>query len=360
LELLTMTLEILTNSRLKAFRRCPRLEHVTYQLGYRPAVEGEALRFGTLVHKGLEAWWRGVQAGGPRLTLALQALQDAHGEGDSYELASAQMMVIGYSTVYSDHVDATYEVLGVEETFAAPLVNPETGAPSRTFELSGKFDARVREKATGRVIIVEHKTASSTVDITAGSTYRQRLQLDGQVSTYLDGSRAVGQPASAVLYDVLKKPGIRPANIPTVDDDGVKIVIDQQGQRVRTKDGKKWRETGDTAAGYHLCTRLETVDEFRTRLEVEIAGKLDQYFAQWEVVRLEADVREHAADVWQTAQTLRDYRRLQIAPRNVDGCERFGSFCSFFGPCSGQASLDDPTRFKKLDDVHPELATDAA
>jgi uncharacterized membrane protein YhfC len=52
-----VTLELITTSRLKAYRACPRLHHNRYDLGIRPAEQAEALTFGTLGHVGLEAWW---------------------------------------------------------------------------------------------------------------------------------------------------------------------------------------------------------------------------------------------------------------------------------------------------------------
>ena len=63
---------VLSVSRLKDARACARLHRLRYLDGYRPAVEPEALRFGTLVHRGLEAWWRSRPD--ERLTAALAAI----------------------------------------------------------------------------------------------------------------------------------------------------------------------------------------------------------------------------------------------------------------------------------------------
>jgi hypothetical protein len=65
-------LPILSASRLRAARSCQRLHRFQYLDGYRPLVEAEALRFGTLIHLGLEAWWRAADGG--RLEAALTAL----------------------------------------------------------------------------------------------------------------------------------------------------------------------------------------------------------------------------------------------------------------------------------------------
>jgi hypothetical protein len=53
-------------------------------------------------------------------------------------------MIRGYHARWSG--DAL-EVVAIEREFVAPLVNPTTGAASRTFCLAGKLDAIVRRTA---------------------------------------------------------------------------------------------------------------------------------------------------------------------------------------------------------------------
>lgn len=344
-------MQLLTASRLKLFRRCQRQHHYRYILGVRPREDAEALRFGTLWHRGLEAWFCGIRDGaGSPLDEALAAIAGAG--ADPYEQARLEVLLAGYDARWCD---AGLEPLAVEVEFRAPLVNPETGAPSRTFELAGKIDAVVLEHASGRHLIVEHKTSSA--DITAGSPYWAQLRLDGQVSQYFAGARALGYQPAACLYDVVQKPAQRPSAIPIVED-GAKVVLDAAGQRVRTKDGKKWRETGDAAAGYVLQTRQETPDEYRARLGEAVAAEPDKYFARGEVVRLEDDEAEHGVDVWQQAQAMREGERLGRAPRNADACNAYNRLCPYFPVCTNAGTLDD-ARFEKLDDPHSELAATA-
>lgn len=206
--------------------------------------------------------------------------------------------------------------------------------------------------------VITHNTSSR--DIGFGSTYWQRLSMDGQVSTYFAGARALGIEPRRCVYDVVKKPGIRPSQVPLLDADNVKIVLDANGARVRTKDGKKWRQTGDAAEGYVLQTRQETVDEYEHRLRQDIAENPDRYYQRGEVVRLEAEEREHALDVWLLTQSMRETTRLGIAPRNPDACERYAQMCSYWPVCSGEAQIEDRTRYRKLENVHAELSADFA
>ena len=269
---------------------------------------------------------------------------------DPFELARAEEMLRGYSARWFEE---PLDWLSVEVEAEGPLTNPETSAASRTFALGGKLDAIARDRRTGRVLVVERKTSAE--DIGAGSPYWRRLTLNAQISAYMVLARELGHDPAGILYDVLGKPAIRPSAVPIVED-GAKVVLDAGGRRVRTIDGKKWRETADSSKGFVLQTRPETVEEFRGRLQEAICKEPDRYFRRGDVVRLAEDEREAAFDTWQTAASIREGRRLGHYPRNPDACLRYGSTCAFFDVCAGSASLDDPARFRRVEHVHEELS----
>lgn len=233
---------------------------------------------------------------------------------DPFDLARAAAMLHGYHARWSDEA---YEVLAVEAEFRAPLVNPETGAASRTWQRGGKIDVIVRELRTARILTVEHK--HTTEDFSPGSAYWKRLRMDGQVSGYFEGADALGFHAEACLYDVLGKPKLRPY------------------------------QPGKTR------TAAETPEEFFVRCMEAIAADPAAYFRRGEVVRLEAETAEALFDDWQTAQALREAQRLGRFPRNPDACMKWGRACDFFDVCTGEASIDDATRFRRSEHVHPEL-----
>jgi hypothetical protein len=341
-----LSLGLLTASRLRAARACQRLHYFEYEVGVRVLNEAETLRFGTLIHKGLEAWWK--DDGSDRLGAALRALAEC--ESDPFELVKAQELIRGYHLRWQYE---PYKVLGVELEFVTELRNPTTGGVSRTWRLAGKLDVLVQHLVTKEVFVIEHKTTSE--DITAGSEYWKRLRMDGQVSCYFLGGASLGWPIAGCIYDVIGKPALRPSQVPELDADGVKQVLDGSGQRVRTKDGKKWRETGDAAQGYTLKTRHETVEEFRERVVEAIASAPDRYYQRGEVVRLEAEMGEALFDIWQLGQQIREGQLAKRHPRNPDACVRYGRTCPYFDVCTGTASLEDETRFRRIPTIHPEL-----
>lgn len=319
-------LELLTESRAQVARRCLREERLRYVDAIVPAGTEEALRFGTLWHHGMEAWWLGID-GTERLGCALEAIRGhATPETDAYELARAEVMLEGYDARWGGE---QFEVLGVEVEFRAPLLNPETGARSRTFDRAGKVDVIVRQ--AGRELVIEHK--SSGEDIGPGSSFWARLRMGGQASGYIRGAEALEHMVEGVVYDVARKPDLRPLKATPTES------------RKYKKDGTLYANQRDTD---------ETVDEYRDRVRAAIAEDPDRYYQRGLVVRLEAQLAEADAERWQLGQTLREHHRLQLAPRNTDACQRYGRTCSYFAICAGEASTDD-SRYRRLEFPHSEL-----
>lgn len=341
--------QLLTNSRRNSFGACHRKHYFEYEQCLRPISEAENLRFGTLVHLGLEAWFLHLHHGAERaLREALAAItaNAAKESADAYAIATAVAMMEGYSARWSDE---DIVVLAVEQQFEIPLMNPDTGGQSRTFRLAGKIDAIVR--VNGEVRILEHKTTSE--DISPDARYWTKLAIDGQVSGYYMGAQSLGYDVGGCLYDVLRKPSMRPGNIPLTDENGVKIVLDQHGMRVPTKDGKKWRETGDTAQGYVLQTRPETPEEWQARLSADIAAQPDRYFRRLEVPRLDSDLVEYLSDMWAVGREIAEAQSFGRWPKNPRSCDVY-SGCPYFEVCAGRESIDNPHVFQRVN-IHREL-----
>lgn len=270
----------------------------------------------------MEGYFYAIKAGGDPLKNALTVLsseagrQDRDGRfvADPFDIAKVRSLLLGYDARW--HAEP-YEVLEVEVEFRAPLVNPDTGAKSKTYERGGKIDVIVRDKRDGRILVMDHKTTSE--DVSPGSDYWKRTRMDSQVGAYYLGARTLGYEVSGWIHDVIVKPGLRPL---------------------------KANKQRDVA---------ETPDEYGLRIAEAIAENPDKFFAREEVVRLEAELLEYERDVWSQTTIMRDLKRQGLAPRNPDACQRYGSYCSYWPVCSGQASLDDPLLYRKSAWLHPEL-----
>jgi hypothetical protein len=339
---------VISASRIKAFNACRRLHHYRYTLRVRPLIDKESAEFGTIFHAGLEAWWLAFAEGRSLLALeeALAAITKAGAKVASFDEASAakaELLMIGYHARWAGSM-ADYEVIGVETKFEAPLPTPATAKRVRGLKIAGKLDVLVRRLSDGAVLVVEHKT--TVADLSPGSTYWQRLRMDTQVSVYFEGAALQGHPPSGCLYDVISKPQQRPHKATPVE------------QRKYTKE--KQDKAGNVIEPARLYASQrefdETIDEFKVRIADEIAAAPESYFQRSEVVRLESELEESRRDTYDTALMIRETGKAERAPRNPDACFLYNRPCDYYDVCCGVASLDDTTRFKRLETAHPELA----
>ena len=174
-------------------------------------------------------------------------------------------------------------------------------------------------------VVVEHKTTSA--DITPGSPYWRRLALDAQVSLYLGG-------AGALLYDVIKKPSLRPLRATPVE-------------------ARRYTKAGTLYAAQR--EHDETPDAYEARLLADIAQHPDAYYQRGTVVRTEEEAREAGRDVWMAARMIRESRYLDAWPRNPSACDAYGRTCDYWPVCSGTASLDDDVLYRDAGAQHEEL-----
>jgi len=265
------------------------------------------------------------------------------------ELETITRLVCGYAWRWTDD---NLEHVATEQTFRLPLRNPDTGKSTPNFEFAGKIDGIVRLE-DGRLAVLEHKTTSES--LSSDSLLWKRLRIDTQSSLYMLAARELGYDVSTVLYDVVRKPMIRPSNIPVVDVDGLKIVTDQNNVRVFTKAGQP-RQSADAKQGYTLQTRRMTPTEWGERLNEDIGNRPDWYFARTEVPRLDDELNECRQELWDIQKSLRDAQRNNRWYRtcNRDTC----AWCSYFDLCSAKFNPTFdlvPEGFEYVTDIHPEL-----
>lgn len=330
-------IEVITKSRLAAFSACQRLHDLQYVRGYRPVVESESMAWGSLIHAGLEAWWKAHQRGEGLLALAdaeaaLATYRAAHAAAlDDAAFARAEVLIIAYDARWSASM-AEYEVVGVEVEFIATI-------PGRKrLRVAGKLDVLLRLRSDGSVWYVEHKTSGA--DLSAGSTYWQRLRMDPQVSIYFGGVRALGYEPHGCIYDVLVRPDQRPLKATPVE-------LRKYTKPTKTEPSRLYAKQRDTD---------ETIDEFRGRIAAEVAAAPETFFGRAEVVRLETEIEESQWDVEELALQIRGGPLTGQSARNPNACFLYNRPCPFLSACDGTASLDDETKFRRTETTHEELS----
>lgn len=330
-----MNLPVLNNSRAKCYRSCPRKYLYAYEMAQRPVRSSSELHFGTVFHKALEAWLLALKDGNPEqaLPLALCAIDES--DLDPFTRVKAEVLMAVY---HERWIGEPLQVLGVEKRFHAPLVNPATGAPSRTWQLSGTLDALVRRLDTGDVWIVEHKTSGE--DLRPESDYWARLRMNSQISTYMVGGRALlygsefRDRLAGCLYDVIGKPKLAPLQATPVE---------------LRKYTKPTKANPEPRLYKNQREEDETVEEFRARVLAHVLEDPSRYINRAEVVRLEEDEVEAAADMWMQAKAIRESQKQNAWPRNPDACHLYRRQCDYWPVCVGEAEIDDPIRYHRVD-----------
>jgi hypothetical protein len=363
--------QLYTSSRLKVFRECPRKHRLRYVLGLL-IDPSPAMRFGTLVHAALEAWYRYWQANGsPVLDVASDVI-DGYADIDEIDRIRARVIVTAYHARWCNE---PWEILAVEVEFRYFLGDAEIG---------GKIDALIRDTRDGRVFVVEHKT--STADTKPGALYWDRLSVDTQVSVYIDGAAAgLDYDIAGCIYDVLQRPQ-HDLKLATPEESrrytlgkgcagcggsagGKKGVVQGRGfydvvfgAEVKRVDCEKCAGTGwkvddnGKPQAPHLDARQRDTDEslaeFEARLVAEISDRVDEFLARSTIVRLDHELPRMRQELLDTISSIEALEAADLAPPNHDACVRGRSVCAFFEACAGRASFDDFPR----GDAHPELA----
>lgn len=345
------TRRLLTHSAMSCARRCLRQYYYRYELRLRSRRDAAALRLGAAVHTGLEHWSRGAP-----VEQAVQAATKGYEHCPSWadaweweiERETVANLLAGYFWRYGNDTLGYVEIEGAWEM---PLVNPLSGRESRTYRLAGRRDGLVRA-GDGRLFVLERKTTGD--DIGTDSEYWLRLRCDPQISLYVVSALGEGHDISGVLYDVLRKPTIRPRQVPLLDEKGLKIVMSEQGgERLFNRDGSPRQSAG---AGMKLAARMETPGEYGARLLADIEARPDYYYQRREVPRLEDDLRTFGLECWQQAQMLSDCRRWGRWFRSVG--RNTCSFCEYARLCLQSITVNPeapPDGFEIMRDVHPEL-----
>lgn len=269
------------------------------------------------------------------LSQALAAIDNA--QADPIAAAKARGLMIGYDARWRD---IAWETLSVEETYHLPLINPETGRQSRTFTHAGKFDGIVRYAESGKTYLLEHKTTSEDV-ADPNSTYWRRLRIDSQVSHYVLASWQQGIKLDGTVYDVVKKPGIRPKDI---DKNGLKELL-HAGTYFGLEVPRVLRSE-----------KREVPFLYSLRLARDCMDNPDKYFQRRTIHRLDSETLEYGEELWSVGQAIAETRKTGRHFRNSAACVTYGTPCEYLSICSNEDTIDSD-RWERAETVHGELPT---
>jgi len=297
-----------TYSMWSLFRNCRKAVDWRYLQQLVPLERDRNLHFGSIIHQCLQAWHERRDLDE---VLALidrlcpNRLQDENQRRDRH-LATAMMK--GYAARYPVE---EFEILALEKAFEGPIINPATGAASRSFVLAGKVDGIVR--VGGEYFILEHKTAGQL-----DADYLERLWTDFQITIYAHYiEQTMGAPITGILYNVLVKAKLQQGKGETEEE--------YQARRAELLAKSK---TGKTTAKRRLP---ESDDEFQQRLAEKYA---DPEMFHREMLYLSRDRFDVLrSELWELTQAFLDARRRGVFYQNTAFCFNYQRPCAYFALC---------------------------
>lgn len=295
----------LSHSRAEVVDSCLRKYYYRYRNGIYKEQFIEPLYFGDLVHRFIER----VRMGGDIISglnlIASDLTYQQNYPDESVRIRhAAGGTALAYYQNYED--DVTYHA--VEQKF-----DLQTRGGTRVI---GFFDGIVERD--GQLYIMEHKTTNQDIS-KPDAPYWQRLAMDRQITLYLWAAKQLGLDVSGVMYDVIRKPNIDYKLTPNLDKDGLKIVIDADGERVMTKAGTP-RQTASDKDGYVVQKTPETPWQLLWRVFEEMYCSPGWYFKRKIITRPDAQVAdiERELDHYSGLEDL--CVRNDYWPKNVQSC----------------------------------------
>lgn len=235
------TLPMLRTSERSSFRFCRWVWNLSYNRHIEPQTAAKALRFGTLVHRSLAAYYIPGKKRGPEPAGTFQKLYDEElkeqekfgffDDDGKWEEAGELGVAMMENYIEQYGADDRWEVIATEQPFEVVVHKPECGICSETiltdkngsdcspncpgpelvpwFIYAGVLDGVWRELSSGKLWIPDHKTTQGI-----GPETVKHLVLDDQAGAYwswgVDWLYAQGilkpnQKLAGMLYNFMRK-----------------------------------------------------------------------------------------------------------------------------------------------------------
>ncbi|MCZ7586493.1 MAG: PD-(D/E)XK nuclease family protein [Deltaproteobacteria bacterium] len=320
-----------TYSMWSLFRNCRMACKLRY-LDFLVALESDPnLRFGSAVHQFLECWHKHrdltqvfdlIDRSYPNRAADDDQLRDWH-------LATAIMK--GYAALYPVE---EFSVVELEKKFEGEIVNPATGATSRSFTLAGKVDGIVR--IGDEHFLLEHKTASIL-----DSGYIERLWTDFQIILYCwYVEQVLGIRINGVIYNVIVKAKLQQSK--------GESETEYEARRAELIAKSK---TGKTTAKRRMP---ETNDEFQARLATKYT---EPGMFHREILYISRDrFAVLQSELWELTQNFLDARRRDTWYQNTSQCFQYGRPCAYFPLCRSDFSPLVRDNHYRVEPPHTELS----
>lgn len=326
------------------YKLCSMLYYLRHVLRLRPIEEPESLRQGTNWHKCLEILTE-PRCGGP---VMIAHLNEAYADCPP-SISLTEWEIERTILLYSALGWAWYwqndglETIAREVKFNRQINN--------AYSRRGKIDRILRKD--GRLLLGEYKSTSKPID--SDAFYWKRLKLDSQLTLYLiearhaqlagqleeHGISASDPLISGVLYDVWRKPTIRPRKLTQAESKkfvadgeyfGEKFdVINKEEQfRCIQINGIEAEVTPGKKAGTFAIR--ETPEMFGARLLADIRENPGKHFARKEIARTDPELAQADREYYNIARLTNIAARQGLWFKNEHQCDALWR-CPFHPIC---------------------------
>ncbi len=162
------------HSELRDFRECPLKHRIKWSEGWRSPRRNDDAQIGTMWHSILEAHYSAPDEDRPGAGWDEFNFLAAGGHANDEQVSKLSWMYKGYLEAYGD--DPDWDVLMVERELEVPLYT-DAGRRSR-FVYQFHADLVVREKSTGNILVVDHKSTGTFQS-------QENIDLDDQYGLYV-------------------------------------------------------------------------------------------------------------------------------------------------------------------------------
>lgn len=345
-----MDMQHLSHSRIRCYQHCPRAFEIKYERGIVPVDQkSQSLRMGHAFHQGIEALSCGALIETVESDIRLwyannmpQWVRNRESADDwQTECEIVVALLIGYQERWAS---SPVRTIAAEHEFDLPVINPATGRESLIYRVRGFIDRIVEWE--GRLAVLESKTTSETISDHTDN-YWQRLKIDSQISLYMWAARQCGYAVETVVYDVIKKPGIRPKNMTAAE------------ANLLTKDGVYYGQSLPHYAGRDM--KRENAELYGARLLADLRDRPLHYYQRKEIARTEDDLLDFQRELWHHQKLIRESQRHNYFPRNTHACYQ-PYRCDYVNICMEGRNLDHgiPEGFVSVKELEKDNATNRA
>lgn len=391
---------------ISAFKACPVRFFLGYVEGLRAVQDTEGQRVGKGWHSCQQV--AALRINGPCLCMSLKALAEkgcpiCEGRGlvpdepkinrvtnwlndryatmpDGYDATAweVERVILAYSMAgwLWCYQEDEIETVATEVRFELPLRNPASGRALPHVSRVGIIDRIIQRN--GRLMNGEFKSTKKPIDL--DSSYWSRLNLDSQVSMYdlaakelqrdgtlaeYGGVLANGPLLAGTLYDVWRRPSIRPKKLTQADSKKF-----AEAGPVAEYCGATFEVSGacniyidgveaevEPGAKEGTFTIRETPEMFGARLLQEIYKDPGKYFARKEIARTDDELKDFEWQMYNIYQAMRSMNRHNRWWTDESQCE--ATFrCPYTSICYNHIDVTDgetPPGFRRIFDVHSSV-----